>query len=490
MDELLANLGVHVVDEKESQKEVIRGTVIKSLTFPQILCYPPSLCNMPIISRVSFEALSAEIQSKLNANHVSSAELTLVTLQYHFISFYALKLQATAKSDEVSNGELSTGIGSEILENIMSSSAVSLTNGCNNCSPQPCSPAVKTHIYEYKLKERKRLRRCALNKPSLSTDVDFLDTDTSDLENTRVRKGIPNNSAETAGNLPDVKRSTSEYKKSTIPLKEVEFPLRMSRSYDETTSHSSNKNLDSDDDLDSLNGIDDEDYEVCDSEDSGIHSRRNHGMKNGQNKPMESGDHDSVNKSPALLPTELDILDDWEDDVYYRRYMTARKRKLIRTSFGAVIDKKSWEKLFSYQRVGVEWLNGLYRDGVGGILGDEMGLGKTAQLCCHYNVIARSVNMSYRVRADPNSPNPAPDGGNLVQQNGMNSTTGGGHHLDCAQKSNSKQRSSKLGQYPKFLVVCPATMLHHWRKEFRHWCPTFRVVIAHQLSRTFKELQI
>jgi DNA excision repair protein ERCC-6 len=76
--------------------------------------------------------------------------------------------------------------------------------------------------------------------------------------------------------------------------------------------------------------------------------------------------------------------------------------------------------LFEYQREGVQWLSSLYESGVGGILGDEMGLGKTAQLCCHFGSLARKHRK-------------------LRKKNGI------------------------------FLVVCPATVLQHWLKEFHHW---------------------
>lgn len=76
--------------------------------------------------------------------------------------------------------------------------------------------------------------------------------------------------------------------------------------------------------------------------------------------------------------------------------------------------------LFEYQREGIQWLNSLYESGVGGILGDEMGLGKTAQLCCHFGSLARKQRK-------------------LRKKNGI------------------------------FLVVCPATVLQHWLKEFHHW---------------------
>ena len=39
-----------------------------------------------------------------------------------------------------------------------------------------------------------------------------------------------------------------------------------------------------------------------------------------------------------------------------------------------------WDRLYDYQKVGVQWMFGLHQQHCGGILGDEMGLGKTIQV--------------------------------------------------------------------------------------------------------------
>ena len=104
------------------------------------------------------------------------------------------------------------------------------------------------------------------------------------------------------------------------------------------------------------------------------------------------------------------------------------------------IDRHTWEVLFEYQKDGIKWLHNLYESGVGGILGDEMGLGKTAQLCCHFGILSRKQRK-------------------LRNKNGI------------------------------FLVVCPATVLQHWLKEFHRWVPAIRCVIMHTISKTGAELQ-
>ncbi|XP_045614522.2 DNA excision repair protein ERCC-6 isoform X2 [Procambarus clarkii] len=98
-----------------------------------------------------------------------------------------------------------------------------------------------------------------------------------------------------------------------------------------------------------------------------------------------------------------------------------------------------WNKLYKYQRTCVKWLWELHMQSCGGILGDEMGLGKTIQ------IIAFLVGLSY-------------------------------------SRLTSRQAPWKgLGPV---LIVCPATVLHQWVKEFHKWWPPFRVAVLHE-SGTF-----
>ncbi|XP_053548166.1 DNA excision repair protein ERCC-6 [Bombina bombina] len=95
-----------------------------------------------------------------------------------------------------------------------------------------------------------------------------------------------------------------------------------------------------------------------------------------------------------------------------------------------------WKKLYKYQQTGVRWLWELHCQQAGGILGDEMGLGKTIQ------IIAFLAGLSYsRMR-----------------------TRG------------SDYRYEGLGPS---IIVCPATVMHQWVKEFHAWWPQFRVVVLH-----------
>jgi SNF2 family DNA or RNA helicase len=65
-----------------------------------------------------------------------------------------------------------------------------------------------------------------------------------------------------------------------------------------------------------------------------------------------------------------------------------------------------------------------------------VGLGKTAQLCTHFNSLARP-------RENVNA---------------------------------------------IFLILCPATLLQHWLREMHRWSPSIRAVILHEISRTGGEV--
>ncbi|XP_051504442.1 DNA excision repair protein ERCC-6 isoform X2 [Myxocyprinus asiaticus] len=95
-----------------------------------------------------------------------------------------------------------------------------------------------------------------------------------------------------------------------------------------------------------------------------------------------------------------------------------------------------WKKLFKYQQTGVRWMWELHCQQTGGILGDEMGLGKTIQ------IIAFLAGLSY----------------SKLKTRGSN------------------YRYAGLGPT---VIVCPATVMHQWVKEFHTWWPPFRVAVLH-----------
>ncbi|KAM6306223.1 DNA excision repair protein ERCC-6 [Aegotheles albertisi] len=106
-----------------------------------------------------------------------------------------------------------------------------------------------------------------------------------------------------------------------------------------------------------------------------------------------------------------------------------------------------FKKLFKYQQTGVRWLWELHCQQAGGILGDEMGLGKTIQ------IIAFLAGLSY----------------SKIRTRGSNYRQGLGPTV----------------------IVCPATVMHQWVKEFHTWWPPFRVAILHETgSYTNKKVKL
>ncbi|KAM6916133.1 DNA excision repair protein ERCC-6 isoform 2-T2 [Xenentodon cancila] len=96
-----------------------------------------------------------------------------------------------------------------------------------------------------------------------------------------------------------------------------------------------------------------------------------------------------------------------------------------------------WKKLYKYQQTGVRWMWELHCQQAGGILGDEMGLGKTIQ------VISFLAGLSY----------------SKLRTRGSN------------------YRYVGLGPS---VIVCPATVMHQWVREFHTWWPPFRVAVLHE----------
>lgn len=136
-------------------------------------------------------------------------------------------------------------------------------------------------------------------------------------------------------------------------------------------------------------------------------------------------------------------LDDGNVDDYLKRLKTWERnnnREEIESQVknidnGFKIPSVIWNKLYNYQKVGVQWLWELNIQRCGGILGDEMGLGKTIQ------VIAFLAGLSIS---------------KLISRHG-----------------NFK------GLGPT-LIVCPTTVMHQWVKEFHQWWPQFRVALLHE----------
>ncbi|KAJ1964902.1 DNA repair protein rhp26 [Dipsacomyces acuminosporus] len=93
-----------------------------------------------------------------------------------------------------------------------------------------------------------------------------------------------------------------------------------------------------------------------------------------------------------------------------------------------------WSRLLEYQKAAIRWMFALHQQNAGGILGDEMGLGKTVQ------VVAFLASLYH----------------------------------------------SRLLNRPS-IIVCPATLMRQWVREFHTWWPSLRVVILHATGHGMKQ---
>ncbi|XP_075790784.1 DNA excision repair protein ERCC-6 [Pelodiscus sinensis] len=157
--------------------------------------------------------------------------------------------------------------------------------------------------------------------------------------------------------------------------------------------------------------------------------------------------------------------DDGDEDYYKQRLRRWHKQRLKDKERRRMAEEDSDEsdaefdegfrvpgflfrKLFKYQQTGVRWLWELHCQQAGGILGDEMGLGKTIQ------IIAFLAGLSY----------------SKIRTRGSN------------------YRFKGLGPT---VIVCPATVMHQWVKEFHTWWPPFRVAVLHETgSYTNKKVKL
>jgi superfamily II DNA or RNA helicase len=94
-------------------------------------------------------------------------------------------------------------------------------------------------------------------------------------------------------------------------------------------------------------------------------------------------------------------------------------------------------KLRGYQKNGFGWLWFLYDNGFSGLLCDDMGLGKTHQ------VMALMTGLFHRL--------------------------------------------SKRPKQMRFLVVCPTTVLSHWKDKVMEYCPYLNPHVYHGTDRSFRE---
>ena len=129
---------------------------------------------------------------------------------------------------------------------------------------------------------------------------------------------------------------------------------------------------------------------------------------------------------------------------------------------GCLIPRHLFDTLYPYQQQGVSWLLRLHQQQVGGILADEMGLGKTIQIVAA--LIALKFSWEAKCCGRDFQVCPRGDEGKMEEQ---------------PIELNTLRLSS--------LLVVPATLLGHWMRELRCWCPLLRAVVIHSMSETVSE---
>ena len=163
-----------------------------------------------------------------------------------------------------------------------------------------------------------------------------------------------------------------------------------------------------------------------------------------------------------------------------------REEPAVLLPSGYAMPRHLWEVLYPYQRRGVEWVLGLHAQGVGGIVADEMGLGKTLQIVAALvalkftqEAIRRGRNLSCLPKGEVEGADGGKDGGKntATNPNTLQSQETITHaQADAAVDLNTRHLPS--------LLIVPATLLGHWLRELRHWCPLLRSVVMHSTSQT------
>ena len=108
---------------------------------------------------------------------------------------------------------------------------------------------------------------------------------------------------------------------------------------------------------------------------------------------------------------------------------------------GWTMSRVVYEALLPHQRAGVMWMKAMHVSGAsGGILGDAMGLGKTVQVAAWHHTWKRHQESN-----DENQHH---------------------HHHEEEEQEETKKRKKKK----TWLVVCPPTLMHVWKRELQVWC--------------------
>jgi DNA excision repair protein ERCC-6 len=178
----------------------------------------------------------------------------------------------------------------------------------------------------------------------------------------------------------------------------------------------------------------------------------------GADATLDSGLVDD-DKQPATGPQaqagggrrRVRLRDDADDKVFAARMAALAAERAVRPepapqdvefTGGFVMPGALWDKLLRYQQTSIKWMWELHRQGAGGIIADEMGLGKTLQTIAFLTGLLHTTTL----------------------------LTAAGAPAD----------SALWRRFRPVLILCPATVMAHWLKEFRRWSPDMRVMLFHE----------
>ncbi|CAH8838710.1 unnamed protein product [Trichobilharzia szidati] len=154
-------------------------------------------------------------------------------------------------------------------------------------------------------------------------------------------------------------------------------------------------------------------------------------------KAYELDPCDKIKRKIERIENHLKENEISSDDTHEREESPDKKAvskvtgELIQVADGFHVPKLLYDKLYDYQKSGIEWLWSLHQKNSGGILADDMGLGKTVQVIAFLS------------------------------------------GLFVSSKSNCTA-----------LIVMPVSVLATWETELKRWAPALRVVIFHDTSRS------
>ncbi len=159
-------------------------------------------------------------------------------------------------------------------------------------------------------------------------------------------------------------------------------------------------------------------------------------------------------RSP-LLPLASDLIEDFDPDFQPPQTWQARSGALRHIDRLEPIPlPPALEKtLRTYQKIGAAWLWHLYRHQLGGILADEMGLGKTLQA----------------IALISSSPSPPPQRRSVPTRRKV--------------VTNESNQPPTTHNQQTVLVVCPASLVENWRREFQKFAPNLNVYPHHGPNR-------